>query len=226
MQKIPQLVAIPDTIVSQRLKESSRRLHTLILHVRAFCRHGAAPAGHAARFLTRFLYGLHLVLLAGDKLLVRAMRTLREGELELMHADYWNQVRKPAQGSPEVPPLSTEVSRRLARRVESEKNASISEEPIDMVTPQGISNSRDISIHLLQNSKTQALSMPTDAGMVVKTAISQRSTSVRSSARTPITRFAYTENLLGALESEKIREIHPRKKLRQGTSQDSAIHSS
>lgn len=220
MQKIPQLVAIPDSVISQRLKEDSWRLHMVVLHVRAFCRRGAAPAGLAAHFLIRFLYGLHLALLAGDKLLMRAMRTLRERDLSSMHADYWNEVRKPAQGSQEAAPLSTEMSRHLHNRVEPEKKISVSEE---QATPRAISHSRDTNMHSSQDSKTQTSSMPTDTGAVVKMAISQKPASTRTSARIPITRLAYTENLLGTLEPEKIREIRPRRVRRQGTSQDSTV---
>ena len=224
MEKIPQLIAIPDAVISQRLKEDSWRLHMFVLHVRAFCRRSAAPAGFAAHFFIRFLYGFHLVLLAGDKLLMRAMRTLRERDLSSMHADYWNEVRRPVERSPETPSLPAEMSRDFPHSVESEKKASASGGPA--ILPRRVSHSRDTSIQLSHESETQALSLPGDIGAAVKMAISRKPVLSRSSARSPITRLAYTENLLGALEPEKISEIRPRRKPRQGTSQDAVIRSS
>lgn len=221
MQKIPQLVAIPDAVISQRLKEDSWRLHMLVLHVRAFCRRGAAPAGFAAHFLIRFLYGLHLIVLAGDKLLMRVMRTLRERDLSSIRADYWNQIRKPMQGSSEAPVLPIEISRHLGTRVEPEKKVSAFVEPTIL---RGISHSRDTSVHPSQDNKTQASPTSTDTSAVIKTAIARKPTSARSGARTPITRLAYTENLLGTLEPEKVREIRPRRKPQQGTDQDSQVN--
>lgn len=75
-RKIPELVAIPDQVITQRFQEDSARLRLFILHFKAFYRERRYRR-HLANFVERTLYRFHLLLLRLDNFVVSHMKRSR-----------------------------------------------------------------------------------------------------------------------------------------------------
>ena len=74
--KLPELIAISDSVITKRLHEDSARFHLFLLHFRSYF-----GEGHYKRFLLRicgkFLYRIHIFVLKIDNALVDWLRKIR-----------------------------------------------------------------------------------------------------------------------------------------------------
>jgi hypothetical protein len=74
--KIPQVVAIPDQVITERLHEDSAKLRLFILHIKTYYREGQYKP-YLWNFLLKTLYRLHLVLLKTDNVLGSYLKSIR-----------------------------------------------------------------------------------------------------------------------------------------------------
>lgn len=74
--KIPELVAIPDGVIVDRLHEDSARIRVFLLNVRRYAREGAHWTA-LLRYAERVLYRTHIVLLKADNAMMRVVKDIR-----------------------------------------------------------------------------------------------------------------------------------------------------
>ena len=96
-QKIPELVAIPDQVITERLHEDSARVRIFILHLKTFYR----EARYKEVFLKiagRALYKLHIAVLRVDNFLTRLLQKIKTtGAFNgngNTNGDYWKQLKE------------------------------------------------------------------------------------------------------------------------------------
>lgn len=75
-QKIPQLAAIPDQVITEGLQEDSARLRFFLLHFWTFYREKYYQ-DIFWKFVAKALYRLHIILLRLDNLFVRLLQQVR-----------------------------------------------------------------------------------------------------------------------------------------------------
>ncbi len=75
-QKIPQLVAIPDQVITERLHEDSAKLRLFLLHFKTFYREKKYQH-YLWRHLGKVLYRLHLILLKVDNGVATLLKSIR-----------------------------------------------------------------------------------------------------------------------------------------------------
>lgn len=104
--KIPELIAIPDQVITERLHEDSARLRFFILHLKIFYREGRHK-DFLWKFLGKTLYKIHILVLRVDNGLVVLLKKMRVQALfngngnSNGSAEYWNKLKK----SPDEPSL-------------------------------------------------------------------------------------------------------------------------
>lgn len=74
--KIPELIAIPDRVILERLHEDSAKLRLFLLHIKIYYRerqYQKTLAGSSAKFL----YRIHVALLRADNSIVRLLKKMK-----------------------------------------------------------------------------------------------------------------------------------------------------
>lgn len=103
--KIPELVAIPDQVITERLHEDSAQVHLFVLHIKTFYREGKFREMFT-EFIAKVLYKLHIGLLRFDNTLIEFLRKLREGGAmvngSMPNIEYWKELRSEQIVSPIV----------------------------------------------------------------------------------------------------------------------------
>ena len=111
-RKIPELVAVPDTVIAERLQHNSTKAYLFIVHLfqfRFFYREGHYQA-RLWRGLVKLLYKIHILVMKFDNFLLmlmkRAKPTIGE-DSNNTNGEYWKQLyRQPVAD----PPVSAEKS--------------------------------------------------------------------------------------------------------------------
>lgn len=80
-QKLPELIAIPDHVITERLHEESAKFHIFLLHVRAFFREENYKK-FAIQLTAKLLHRLHIFLMRVDNLVTTLLRRIREKPAE------------------------------------------------------------------------------------------------------------------------------------------------
>ncbi len=97
--KLPELIAIPDQVITERFHEDSARLRLFVLNFKTWYREQHYRE-EFWKILVKVLYKLHIFLLRLDNWIVALLKGLREsGKVSNVNgnADYWKQLqREPA----------------------------------------------------------------------------------------------------------------------------------
>jgi len=80
--KIPELVAIPDEVITARLEENSARIRLFLLRFKIFYREGQYKIIFW-KFLGKVLYRLHIILLRLDNGISAMLKRIRERGVHL-----------------------------------------------------------------------------------------------------------------------------------------------
>lgn len=97
--KIPQLVAIPDHVITERFHEDSAKRRLFILHLKAYYKEGRYKPLFW-NFAAKLLYRVHLFLLKLDSGTVSLIKHIRaqngSGNVSVKNADeqYWQKLQK------------------------------------------------------------------------------------------------------------------------------------
>lgn len=75
-QKIPELVAIPDQVITERLHEDSAQVRLFVLHLKTFYKE-ARYKDIFYGFLGKLLYKLHIVILRIDNAVVQTLKGVK-----------------------------------------------------------------------------------------------------------------------------------------------------
>ena len=75
--KIPELVAVPDEVIAQRLHEDSAKVRLFILHFKTFYKE-RRYIDVVWSFLLKLFYKFHLVLLRADNFITGVLRIIHE----------------------------------------------------------------------------------------------------------------------------------------------------
>ena len=98
-QKIPELVAIPDQVITERLHEDSAQVRLFILHLKVFYKE-ARYKDFFYSFAGKLLYKLHIIILRMDNAVVWFLkRTKAAGALSGNgngngNGEYWKQLQE------------------------------------------------------------------------------------------------------------------------------------
>lgn len=74
--KIPEVMAIPDEVITARLYEDSARLRLFILHIKTYYREEQYKP-YLWNLLLKTIYRLHLILLRSDNAVVSYLKSIR-----------------------------------------------------------------------------------------------------------------------------------------------------
>ena len=99
--KLPELIAIPDQVITERLYEDSARLRLFVLHLKTYYREGTYKRVFW-KYIAKILQKTHLSLMRLDNWVVQHSRSLKQnGEVsekesipELSSPDYWQKPQK------------------------------------------------------------------------------------------------------------------------------------
>lgn len=96
--KIPELVAIPDAVITERFYEDSAKLRLFVLHIKTYYREGKHKLVFW-KFVGKTLYKLHLFTLRFDNGLVSVLKNIRSRGIALngrdnTDSDYWKKVQE------------------------------------------------------------------------------------------------------------------------------------
>ena len=113
--KIPEVVAIPDKVITERLHEDSARLRLFLLHIKTYYREEQYKP-YIWNFILKNLYRLHLVLLKTDNAMVSYIKSIRSkaesegvavirlnGNGESKDSEYWQKLQDQAAATPAIP---------------------------------------------------------------------------------------------------------------------------
>lgn len=98
--KIPELIAIPDQVITERLHEDSAKLRLFLLHIKSHWREKKyVPIFW--KFSGKTLYRVHLFLLRTDNEIVRMIKNMKakggvvngNGEIEEKDREYWKKLQ-------------------------------------------------------------------------------------------------------------------------------------
>lgn len=96
-QKIPELVAIPDQVITERLHEDSAQVRLFVLHLKTFYKE-ARYKDIFYGFLEKLLYKLHIVILRIDNAVVRVLKGVKTtGAINGNgngNGEYWKQLQE------------------------------------------------------------------------------------------------------------------------------------
>jgi len=96
--KIPELVAIPDQVIAERLAEDSAKFRLFILNFKSFFREKRYKK-LLLSFLGKLLYRFHIFILRVDNITVSLLKIMRENENNSLNgisngnSEYWNELR-------------------------------------------------------------------------------------------------------------------------------------
>ena len=112
--KIPQVVAIPDQVITERLHEDSAKARLFILQLKTYYREGQYKP-YLWNFLLKSLYRLHLVLLKTDNAVVLYLKSVRtkaesegiavvklNGNGSAKDHEYWQKLQDQAAAAPAI----------------------------------------------------------------------------------------------------------------------------
>ncbi len=95
-QKIPELVAIPDSVITERLQEDSAKVRIFLLHLKTFYRE-AKYKEIFLKIVGRALYKFHIIVLRIDNFLVRLLQKIKTAGAfngnGNTNGDYWKQLQ-------------------------------------------------------------------------------------------------------------------------------------
>lgn len=103
--KIPELVAIPDQVIAERLAEDSAKFQLFILHFKSFFLEKRYKK-LLLNFLEKLLYRFHIFILRLDNITVSFLKTVRENGNGNVNgatngsSEYWNELREKKSFSP------------------------------------------------------------------------------------------------------------------------------
>ena len=100
-QRIPELVVLPEEVISAHLQQESAKFRLILLHFRTFLK-GRHYRTFFANIWGKFLYRCHIALLKLDNVLIRALQRIRERGVFINGNDYWKQLRSDASDAPEA----------------------------------------------------------------------------------------------------------------------------
>lgn len=90
--KLPQLVLIPDWVITERLHRESARLNLFLIHFKSFLKE-KRHWDFFWNFAAKAVYRTHLFLLRIDNAALVFLRKIREeGRVVNMNAEYWKQL--------------------------------------------------------------------------------------------------------------------------------------
>ena len=96
-QKIPELIAIPDQVITERLHEDSAQVRLFILHLKIFFKE-AKYKDVFLKIVGRALYKFHIVVLRTDNFLVRWLQKIKTAGAfngnGNTNGDYWKQLQE------------------------------------------------------------------------------------------------------------------------------------
>jgi len=95
-KKIPELIAIPDQVITERLEEDSAQLRLFLLHLKTYYKEKHYKESFWG-FLEKSLCRLHIILLRWDNNVVALLKNVREKEGrkdEAVNGDYAEQVKE------------------------------------------------------------------------------------------------------------------------------------
>lgn len=95
-EKLPQLIAIPDRVITERFHEDSARLRLFILNIKTWYREQQHQEA-LWRIYIKILYRLHIFLMRLDNGIVELLKGVREGEKLTSgngSGDYWKQLQQ------------------------------------------------------------------------------------------------------------------------------------
>lgn len=105
--KIPELAAVPDTVITERLERDSARIRLFLLRLKAIYNEKRITETFY-RILVKTLYRFHIVVLRFDNGLVSYLKRLHaKGAFSNGNGEYWKQLKTPA-GSPTEQPHKVE----------------------------------------------------------------------------------------------------------------------
>ena len=92
--RLPQLIAIPDQVITERLREDSARFRLFFLHLRLWYREG--HYGESVRiFFGKTLYRFHIVLLRLDNGTMALLKKVKGGNGSLNgNGEYFRKLRE------------------------------------------------------------------------------------------------------------------------------------
>lgn len=95
--KIPELVAVPDQVITERLHEDSAQIRLFILHLKTFYKEAQYKDVFYV-FLEKLLYKFHIVILRIDNAVVRALKGVKTtGAINGNgngNGEYWKQLQE------------------------------------------------------------------------------------------------------------------------------------
>jgi hypothetical protein len=96
-QKIPELIAIPDQVITERLHEDSAQVRLFILHLKIFFKE-ARYKDVFLKIVGRALYKLHIAVLRTDNFVVRLLQKIKTAGAfngnGNTNGDYWKQLQE------------------------------------------------------------------------------------------------------------------------------------
>lgn len=114
--KIPELIAVPDQVITARFQEDSARLRLFVLHIKTYYKEEKYKPVFW-KFIGKMIYRLHLILLKLDNGAVSLLKKVRahgvaingngegNGDSVIKDGDYWQKL----QNTPSVPVKNTRV---------------------------------------------------------------------------------------------------------------------
>jgi len=97
--KIPELIAIKDQVIAERLTEDSAKFRLFILHFKSFFQDKRYNS-FLLRFIEKLLYRFHIFLLRIDNINVLLLKKIRGNGTENINGalknkdEYWNELRE------------------------------------------------------------------------------------------------------------------------------------
>lgn len=99
-QKIPEIVAIPDHVITERLHEESAKIRLFLLHLKSFYRTGKYKEVFW-KYFSKILYRLHIVLLKIDNGVMALLKKTRvqgiavtQDTIKNENGEYWSSLQK------------------------------------------------------------------------------------------------------------------------------------
>ncbi len=100
--KIPELIAIPDQVITERLEEDSAGMRLFLLRIKSYYREGKHKQVFWS-FLGKTFYRMHLLLMRMDNGTVALLKKIRthgeivngNGNTTLSGKEYWQKLQEP-----------------------------------------------------------------------------------------------------------------------------------
>lgn len=107
--KIPELAAVPDTVITERLEQDSARIRLFLLRLKAIYNEKRITETFY-RILVKALYRFHILILRFDNGLVSYLKRLHaKGAFSNGNGEYWKQLKTPVVSPTEQPHRVEEI---------------------------------------------------------------------------------------------------------------------